>query len=100
MTTLFTATILKNPQRVGWELDVTRFMPERRRGVGAHAQRVFAEHELPALADIHLRLERHRHAVPAGLAAETHLFQANDAGDLLPDRGATARAAFEPRAHP
>jgi hypothetical protein len=54
----------------------TRKSTTPRRSIGAHARAVLDENELPALADIHLRLERHGDAVRARPIAQRHLFHA------------------------
>src|SRR5262245_44786127 len=88
----------KDPERRGRKLHVMQSIRERRRSIGAHARAVLDENELPALADIHLRLERHGDAVRARPVGQRHLFHADDAARSGAGRDGSARAPFEPRA--
>src|SRR5262245_28981301 len=76
--------LLENPERGGRKFHVIELVPKRRGGIGAHRDRILHEQELPTLADEHLRLQRHQDAIGARPAAESHTFQADHAGCLLP----------------
>ena len=79
-------TASKHPQRVGRKLDVVLARGDLRRGVDAHAQLAALEQKLPALAQIHLRLQRHGNAIRAGAVGDAHALEADHAGRRAADR--------------
>src|SRR5215475_4094220 len=75
--TISSALRSEDPKRLGWKFDVIDLVLERCRGVGAHAKIVLCKQQLPALSDIHLRLERHQNAIATRPASEQYFFQPN-----------------------
>src|SRR5262249_61127867 len=59
-----------HPNGVGRKLHVIRLVAQRCRRVGLHGQRVGREHDLPALAHIHLSGHSHWQPIGARAAAD------------------------------
>src|SRR5450830_2013333 len=78
---------LKHPQRLGREFDEVIAWLERRRGISAHGEMLAREHQLPALAEIHRRLELHLQPVGARARHAAHALEPDDADGLSPDGG-------------
>src|SRR5665811_521087 len=78
---------LKHPQRLRREFDEVLAWLERRRGISAHGEMLAREHQLPALAQIHRRLELHLQPVGARRLRAAHALEPGDADRLAADRG-------------
>src|SRR5262249_61699319 len=72
----------KHPQRVGRKLDLMLALADLRGGVDPYREAAAREQQLPALAQIHLRLQLHRDAVRAGAVGETDALDPDHAGRL------------------
>src|SRR5262249_38709945 len=85
----------EDPERVGRELDVV--LARRKLLVRVEPSRELAarEQELPAFAEIHLRLQGHRDAVRPRTVGDAYALKADHAGRGAADRGVGAQGAVE-----
>src|SRR5215475_12724509 len=85
----------EDPQGLARELDVVLALGNRGCRERAYGEVVTGQHHLPALAEIHLRLEHHRDAICAGCIGDAHLLESDDSGRTVAGLGRRARGAFD-----